>query len=191
MIQVDGKMIPVDGKVMEAIAPRFTGPRAENQAQVIAGIGPILADTLAKYDINSKLRIAHFLAQTCHESAGFSTLVERASGTQYESRSDLGNGQPGDGVRYKGRGLLFLTGRANYREYGKALKIDLEAEPERAAEPEVALKTACEYWKRRKLNEAADSDDVVRVTKKINGGLSGLSDRDSLLIKAKEALEKL
>ena len=97
----------------------------------------------------------------------------------------------GDGPRYKGRGILQLTGRANYREYGNALGIDLENNPELAAEPRVSLQIACEYWKRRKINPHCDRDDVVTVTKKINGGLNGLADRRKLTAKAKAALARI
>ena len=73
--------------------------------------------------------IAHFLGQTCHESAGFRTTEEFASGENYEGRADLGNNRPGDGVRYKGRGLLQLTGRANYKVFGDLLGVQLEGNP--------------------------------------------------------------
>ena len=121
-----------------------------------------------------RLRIAHFLGQTCVESAGFRTTEEFADGTAYEGRKDLGNTEPGDGPRFKGRGLIQLTGRSNYRAMGKTLKLDLENNPAQAAEPALSLVIACEYWKSRKINDAADQDDVMRVTRLINGGLNGL-----------------
>ena len=176
---------------MLLLAPKVTGPQAEGQARIVGEIGPILAPTLDSYDINNKLRIAHFLAQICHESNGFVTTEEYATGDAYEGRKDLGNTAPGDGRRYKGRGLFQLAGRANYRQFGKALNIDLEAEPERAAEPTLALRIACEYWKQRGLNAAADSDDAVTLTKRINGGLNGLSERRMLLAKAKKILSEM
>lgn len=181
-------MIPVNGDAMFKVAPRFSGKLAAAQANIINQVSPVLAPTLEAFEINTRLRIAHFLAQTCHESAGFRTTEEFASGDAYEGRKDLGNTQPGDGRRYKGRGLLQLTGRANYREYGKTLGIDLEGNPKAAADPALSLKIACEYWKRRKINVDCDRDDVVAVTKKINGGTMGLADRRALTAKAKTVL---
>jgi putative chitinase len=184
-------MMPIDGQVMFEIAPRFSGSKAARQAEIIAEISPVLASTLASYGINTRLRIAHFLGQCCHESAGFRTTEEFASGEAYEKRKDLGNTKDGDGPRYKGRGLIQLTGRANYRDLGKVLKIDLEGNPFRAAEPELSLTIACEYWKKRKINPDCDRDDIITVTKKINGGLNGLEDRRNYTRKAKAALARI
>ena len=124
-------------------------------------------------------------------SAGFRTTEEFASGAAYEGRKDLGNVKKGDGRLYKGRGLLQLTGRANYAEYGKALGVDLENNPAMAAEPALSLKIACEYWKRRKLNPDCDRDDIRATTRRINGGLNGLEDRSNYIRKAKEALARI
>jgi putative chitinase len=184
-------MIPIDGQTMREVAPRFSGKNAERQAAIIAEVGEALRPTLGGYGITSRLRIAHFLAQTCHESAGFRTTEEFASGDAYEGREDLGNTRPGDGRRFKGRGLIMLTGRANYREYGRALGVDLEGGPARAAEPVLSLCIACEYWKRRDVNAACDRDDLLRVTRLINGGLNGLKDRRALTAKAKAALARI
>jgi putative chitinase len=184
-------MIPIDSQTMREIAPRFSGKNAERQAAIIAAVGEVLRPTLEEYGIANRLRIAHFLAQTCHESAGFRTTEEFASGDAYEGRANLGNTEPGDGRRFKGRGLLQLTGRANYREYGAALGVDLVADPARAAEPMLSLRIACEYWKRRNINAACDRDDLIQVTKLINGGLNGLEDRRALTAKAKSALARI
>ena len=99
-------MIPVDAQTLREVAPRFSGELAARQDAILDAVGPVLAETLAAYQIDTRLRIAHFLAQTCHESAGFRTTEEFASGQAYEGRLDLGNTEPGDGPRYKGRGLL-------------------------------------------------------------------------------------
>lgn len=123
-----------------------------------------------------------------HECAGFRTTEEFASGAAYEGRKDLGNIKKGDGKRYKGRGLIQLTGRANYREIGKKLNLSLEDNPELAAEPVTSLRIACEYWKSRNINAAADRDDLIKATKLVNGGLNGLKDRRKYLQKAKTSL---
>lgn len=184
-------MVPVTGQTMREVAPRFSGKHAERQEAIIAAVGAVLRPTLQEYGITTGLRIAHFLAQTCHESAGFRTTEEFASGDAYEGRRDLGNIRPGDGRRYKGRGLLQLTGRANYRQYGEALGLDLEGNPALAADPALSLRIACEYWRRRNINAACDGDDLIRVTRLINGGLNGLEDRRGTTERAKAALARI
>lgn len=184
-------MIPVDAVTMREIAPRFSGELAEHQDAILNAVGPVLASTLAAYEIDTRLRIAHFLAQTCHESAGFRTTEEFASGQAYEGRKDLGNTHSGDGMRYKGRGLLQLTGRANYREMGQRLGLPLEDQPELAAEPVLSLKIACEFWRRKAINPLCDADDVVGVTLKVNGGKNGLAERSQLTAKAKAAIARI
>jgi len=184
-------MIPIDANVMLEIAPRFSGKMAARQAAIVQAIRPVLQSTLEAYEIDTRLRIAHFLGQTCHESAGFRTTEEFASGKAYEGRKDLGNVKAGDGPRYKGRGLIQLTGRANYKTLGEALGIDLEGDPFQAAEPALSLRIACEYWKKRKINPDCDRDDVVAVTKKIQGGDRHLDERRNYTRKAKEALARI
>jgi putative chitinase len=176
---------------MREVAPTFSGAPAASQAKIIAEAGAVLAATLESYDITSRLRIAHFLGQTCEESAGYRTTEEFASGREYEGRQDLGNTHKGDGPRYKGRGLLQLTGRANYADYGKALGVDLVNNPTLAAQPALSLKIACEYWKRHDINADCDRDDAQAVTRKVNGGLNGLSDRIAFTQKAKTAVARL
>lgn len=131
--------------------------------------------------MDSELRLAHFLAQLVHESGSFRYMEELASGQAYEGRRDLGNTEPGDGKRYKGRGPIQITGRTNYRYFGRKIGIDIERHPEIAATPSIGLHLALEYWKDRKLNERADADDVVGITKRINGGTNGLADRKAHL----------
>lgn len=135
--------------------------------------------------MNSELRLAHFLAQLIHESGSFRYMEEIASGKAYEGRKDLGNTQAGDGMRYKGRGPIQITGRTNYRRFGRKIGIDIESNPVIAAVPSIGLQLALEYWKDRSLNALADADDVVSITRRINGGLNGLADRKAHLEKVK------
>jgi predicted chitinase len=121
-----------------------------------------------------------FLAQMAHESDKFKAMEEYASGRAYEGREDLGNVRPGDGVKFKGRGYIQLTGRANYRYYGQVLGIDLEATPRRASELSVAAAVAVNYWFARvKSNKklGGNFENTRQVTRLINGGSNGLADR--------------
>lgn len=135
--------------------------------------------------MENPLRLAHFMAQLCHESGSFRYMEEIASGAGYEGRADLGNTQPGDGRRYKGRGPIQITGRANYRRFGRLIGIDIESAPEIAANPSIGLHLALEYWRDRKLNDLADRDDVEAITRRINGGTNGMADRKAHLAKIK------
>jgi putative chitinase len=149
---------------------------------------PLVAG-MTRYKITSDLRMAHFIAQLAHESASFRFTEELASGDAYEGRADLGNTQPGDGRRFKGRGLIQLTGRANYAEYSKAAGVDYVAKPQLlSTDPFAAVDVACWFWHTRKLNALADADDVKAVTRRINGGFNGLDDRIEYLARAKAVL---
>lgn len=184
-------MLPIDGDFILKIAPRFSGENARSQAAIVGAIAPVFAATLDSYEINTPLRIAHFMGQITHECAGFRTTEEFASGEKYEKREDLGNIHDGDGPLYKGRGLLQLTGRANYRDMGHKLGLQLEKKPHLAGEPVTSLKIACEYWKSRKINGPSDRDDLLKVTKLVNGGKNGLADRRNYLRKAKLAIAQM
>lgn len=145
-------------------------------------------DVLNRYQINTPLRICHFIAQVAHESDCFNAMEEYASGEDYEGRDDLGNTQPGDGVRFKGRGLMQLTGRANYAEFSKAMNQDFIAQPQLVGQIPFAIWVAGWYWDTRQLNEYADRDDLEGVTLRVNGGYNGLEDRRDYLQKAKSVL---
>lgn len=183
-------MIYLDRDFILEVAPKFSGSKAKAQAQIVGSISGHFSAVLDRYDINTRLRVAHFMGQVTHECAGFRTTEEFADGSAYEDRKDLGNTKKGDGPRFKGRGLIQLTGRANYQTIGKRLGIDLEVDPERAADPVTSLRIACEYWKSRKINTCCDLDDLLKVTKKVNGGLTGLEDRRRYYRKAKQALDR-
>lgn len=129
----------------------------------------------------NELRFAHFIAQLAHESGNFRYMEEIASGAAYEGRKDLGNTEKGDGIRYKGRGPIQLTGRANYRKYARALGIDFESHPELVSIPSIGLLVACKYWANNGLNEIADRDDISTITLRINGGTNGIEDRKAKL----------
>lgn len=145
-------------------------------------------DTLVKYAINTPLRIAHFLAQVSHESGSFRYTEELATGEQYEGRKDLGNVEKGDGIKFKGRGLIQITGRTNYALYGKSVGIDFSSSPSLLASPEFATDSAGWFWNQHKLNELADANKLIAITKRINGGLNGLEDRQKRLVSAKTIL---
>jgi putative chitinase len=130
---------------------------------------PHLNAAMAAADITTPQRQAAFLAQLAFVSGQLNLLEEPDSGEQYEGREDLGNVKPGDGPRYKGRGPLLLTGRANYRAAGKALGIDLEKNPERAADPDVGFRVASWLWTSRDLNTVADEGDFEEVTRRFLG----------------------
>lgn len=134
-------------------------------------------------------RICNFVGQAAHETGGFRNLREIWGPTpaqiRYEGRKDLGNTRTGDGRRFLGRGIFQITGRANYRQIGQAIGIDLEGSPELAETPSVAVQTACFYWRTRNLNIFADSGEEDRITRLINGGTNGIDDRRALVGRAK------
>jgi putative chitinase len=152
---------------------------------------PYLNQAMQSAGINTPARQAAFLAQLGHESGSFQYMQELASGKAYEGRKDLGNTQPGDGVKYKGRGPIQITGRANYAAAGKALGIDLINHPELAATPQVGFQTAAWYWNTHNLNQYADQNTQAsfnKITKAINGGYNGEADRNSRWATAKQQL---
>src|SRR5436305_779712 len=155
---------------LRAIMPALTKDRAA------LFLGP-LNKAMSEFDINNPKRRAAFLAQVAHESGQLKYMEEIASGAAYERRKDLGNTQPGDGKRYKGRGPIQLTGRANYQKAGKALGLDLEGNPEKVATPEVGCRVAGWFWKTRGLNDLADRGDFKQITRRVNGGYRGLANR--------------
>jgi putative chitinase len=153
---------------------------------------PHLVQAMAKYEINTALRVSAFLAQLAHESAELKYMEEiwgpTAAQKRYEGRADLGNSQPGDGKRFKGRGPIQITGRSNYRKYGALLGVDMEANPDLAAKPEYGFQIAALYWKLNKCNEYADQRNFKALTRAINGGLTNLADRERYYAIAKKAL---
>lgn len=134
---------------------------------------PPLANALNEAGITDSNSIMAVLATIRTEVGDFAPIPEEASGSAYEGRSDLGNTEPGDGVRYKGRGFIQLTGRANYREYGQKLGIDLENNPDLALDPTVSCKILVQYFKDRGIDNLAANGDWRGVRKAVNGGYNG------------------
>lgn len=134
---------------------------------------PHLAQALDEAGIKDPNAIVAVLATIKTEVPNFAPIPEYASGEAYEGRADLGNTQSGDGVRYKGRGFIQLTGRANYREYGQKLGIDLEGNPDLALEPRTSARILVEYFKQRGIPGMASNGDWEGVRRAVNGGLNG------------------
>lgn len=155
--------------------------------RVVKFIKP-LNETILKYNINTPLRLSHFLAQVLHESGNLKYMEEIASGSAYEGRQDLGNTHAGDGPKYKGRGLIQLTGRLAYKKYSDATGKDFINNPKDLAQIDNATDSAgwfWEVWKKNKfgqnMNYMADEDDFLKITYFVNGGYNGLKHRFSLL----------
>ena len=140
-------------------------------------------EVFPKYNMNTAKRIAAFLGQIAVESGELKYDKELASkynkkdvkdlnepiGTLYEGRKNLGNNQPGDGPKFIGRGILQLTGRANYENMSKKLSVDLTSNPESACDPLISTMIACEYFKERGLLELADDWNLALITERVNG----------------------
>ena len=170
-------------------------PSAGKQAGVFASALTLAMD---KYQINTRLRMAAFIAQVGHESGQF-RYVKELGGDQYLSKYDtgtlakrLGNTPEadGDGQKYRGRGLIQITGRDNYLACSKALFGDnrLLSTPELLEQAEWACKSAAWFWNSRNLNALADSGDVIGITRRINGGTNGLAERQEFYSAALKVL---
>jgi putative chitinase len=181
---------------------------------------PLLAELLPKYEINTALRVAGFLAQCSHESLNFTVLKEnlnysaeglnatfskyfiragRDAGTYarnpekianivYAGRLGNGDTASGDGWRFRGRGVIQLTGRDNYTAFGKTKQLTALETVDYLETSRGALESACWFWKINKLNALADAQDILAMSTKINGGTNGLEDRK---VQYKQALRIL
>lgn len=179
---------PAQSPALSVTPERLLRLAPVGNSEILAGIAADFDRLAAAAGVNTRLRLCHLLAQAAHETDRFRTLEEYggpAYFARYDGRRDLGNTRAGDGARYHGRGIFQLTGRANYRRYGALIGLDLEGSPERAKEPAVSLAIAFAYWHDRGCNAAADADDIVAVTRLINGGRNGLVQRRQLLALAK------
>lgn len=193
-----------------ALAPGCMAERAEPIAAVIAAEGEV-------FGLDTPNRLAHFLAQVAHESAGFTRLEENLSysaerltrvwPTRFPTLAAaqpfarrpfalaervyggrLGNRAPGDGWTYRGRGLIQITGRENYATLGQRTGLPLVAKPGMAAQPAEATRIALSFWRWKGCGAPADNDDLEGVTRRINGHLTGLEDRAEWFARAKEIL---
>lgn len=155
---------------------------------IVDGFADALPELCEKFEINTKLRQSHFIAQCAHESDHFRTTVEYASGAAYEGRKDLGNTHAGDGKKFKGRGLIQLTGRFNYQKAAQEFKQPFVDDPELVMRFPWAASVSAWFWRTFDLNTIADTDDVRAVTRRVNGGLNGLDSRVAALSSTKKAL---
>lgn len=195
-------------EITKEILKAATGATEANARKFL----PYINETLKKFNINTKQRILAFLAQVGHETAGLTYTSEIADGSAYEGRLDLGNKFPGDGKKFKGRGLIQVTGRENYGRASKYFGVDFVSHPEKLApkngeygtpdQLRYAAYTAGWYWKETGLNELSDklnlskpvSDPVnweifKKITKRINGGYNGLQDRKTRYEKGRSFAE--
>ena len=165
-------------------------PQAKHS--VVEGLAQFMTNAFIAYGIDTEKEVKYFLGQAAHETDGFKTLTEYASGRAYNGREDLGNRKgTHDGETYRGRGIFQITGRFNYEKYGKKLGKDLINHPELAASPEIAILTACEYWRDRGLSKYAEADDIKGLTKRINGGYNGLDSREIYTARAAKLLPQI
>lgn len=164
-------------------------PNAGRQAGVFVSV---LNVAMSRYAIVTQLRIAAFIAQIGHESGQLRYVREiwgpTAQQAGYEGRADLGNTVKGDGSKYRGRGLIQITGRANYEACGEALGLDLISRPELLEQPQHAAMSAAWFWSTKGLNTLADKGDFVKITSRVNGGIKGLEDRKRLYAQAQKVL---
>ncbi len=161
-------------------------PYAGNRAELFAAP---LTKVMEEYEINTPARQAAFIAQVAHESGSLRYTEEIASGAAYEGRSDLGNIEPGDGIKNKGHGLIQLTGRANHEAYAAYKGMTMEKVYDYLQTTEGAADVSGWFWKTRNLNELADVGNFIAITKRINGGTNGLADRQQFWERAKGVLQ--
>jgi len=160
-------------------------PTLSQKAEVFI---PYLNEAIEEYQINTPRRLAGFIAQCAHESGGFKYTTEIASGAAYQGRKDLGNIYPNDGIKFKGRGILQITGRSNYEQVSKVFGVDFVKSPELLAAPQYAVKTSAWKFVQIKGNNLMDLPDTWRsetkkycpfeyLTYRVNGGQNGAAER--------------
>ena len=159
----------------------------------VAGVFvPVLNTAMTRYQIIGTKRVAAFIAQIGHESGQLKYVKEiwgpTVAQTKYEGRKDLGNTVVGDGFKYRGRGLIQITGRANYMACGEGLGIDLIKHPELLEKPQHACMSAAWFWATKGINTLADAGPFDKITQRINGGQNGAADRQALYARALKVL---
>lgn len=179
-----GHACPADGALGAMTYAALLGYASERRLGPAGqALGLAMAQALPASAIGEGLETAHWIAQACHETGGFRFLTElgdAAHFARYEGQMALGDTEPGDGFRYRGRGLFQITGRWNYRHFGAAIGEPLEDNPNLAAQPGIAVRLACAFWAEREIGPHARADDCDAVTRLINGGLTGLAERRAL-----------
>ena len=163
-----------------------------NAGSVAGVFVPVLNAAMGHYQIVGAKRVAAFIAQIGHESGQLKYVKEiwgpTAAQARYEGRKDLGNTVTGDGSKYRGRGLIQITGRANYMACGEGLGLDLIKQPELLEKPQHACMSAAWFWATKGLNTLADADQFDKITRRINGGQNGAADRQALYARALKVL---
>ncbi|WP_339474390.1 glycoside hydrolase family 19 protein [Pseudomonas sp. RL_5y_Pfl2_69] len=163
-----------------------------NAGQVADVFVPALNTSMNRYQIIGSKRVAAFIAQIGHESGQLKYVKEiwgpTAAQARYEGRKDLGNTEVGDGFKYRGRGLIQITGRANYIACGEALGLDLITQPELLEKPQHACMSAAWFWATKGLSTLADAGQFDKITQRINGGQNGAVDRQALYARALKVL---
>ena len=163
-----------------------------NASHVAGVFVPVLNTAMNRYQIVGIRRVAAFIAQIGHESGQLKYVKEiwgpTVAQTKYEGRQDLGNTVVGDGSKYRGRGLIQITGRTNYIMCGEALALDLINQPELLEKPQHACMSAAWFWATKGLNTLADAGQFDRITQRINGGQNGAADRQALYARALKVL---
>ena len=163
-----------------------------NAGQAAGVFVSALNTAMNHYQIVGLKRVAAFIAQIGHESGQLKYVKEIWGPTKaqikYEGRADLGNTVAGDGSKFRGRGLIQITGRANYAECGEALGLDLFTQPELLEKPQYACMSAAWFWSSKGLNTLADAGKFDTITNRINGGQNGAADRRALYARALKVL---
>ena len=163
-----------------------------NASRVAGVFVPVLNTAMSRYQIVGAKRVAAFIAQIGHESGQLKYVKEMwgptAAQTKYEGRKDLGNTVSGDGSKYRGRGLIQITGRANYIACGEGLSLDLIKQPELLEKPQHACMSAAWFWATKGLSTLADAGQFDKITQRINGGQNGAADRQALHARALKVL---